>query len=249
VALDDDEELLPGNLGGVLRVGATVRRPTGPWTPAVHALLQHLADRVPHIPRVHGFDERGREVLDFLPGRVVDINSEALSEARLVALVAWVRGLHRAVADFTHPGPWRFFDVPGATLVGHNDLGYYNLCFAGDGLAGVFDWDLAGPTTPMFELAFLAWNGVPLWRDDGPEVAAARLRLIADTYGGPTAREILGPVPSRIELMLHGIPAHAARGDAGMARLMALGEPQRSHGTLDSLVPRIPLIDRALGAG
>jgi aminoglycoside phosphotransferase (APT) family kinase protein len=33
---------------------------------------------------------------------------------------------------------------------------------------GVFDWDLAGPTTPLLELAFIAWNCVPLWRDIGP---------------------------------------------------------------------------------
>lgn len=244
---DDEEEVLPGNVGGAVRIGATVHRPTGPWTPAVHALLEHIASRVPHVPRLHGFDDEGREVLDFLPGQVVDVNIEALSAARLVALVDWTRRFHDAVADFIHPGPWRFFDVPDATSVGHNDLGYYNICFDGDDLAGVFDWDLAGPTTPLFELAFLAWNGVPLWRDDGPDVAAARLHLIADTYGGPTAREILMAVAPRIQLMLVGIPAHAARGDTGMANLMAAGEPGRSRATLDGLVTRMPLIDRALG--
>jgi hypothetical protein len=31
-----------GNMSsGVVRVGDTVRRPAGPWTPAVHALLTH----------------------------------------------------------------------------------------------------------------------------------------------------------------------------------------------------------------
>jgi 8-oxo-dGTP diphosphatase len=135
----DDEELLPGNVGGAVRIGGTVHRATGPWTPAVHALLHHLATRVPHVPRVHGFDEQGREVLDFMPGHVVDVDTEVLSAAQLVALVEWTRGLHEAVVDFSHPGPWRLLDVPGATLVGHNDLGAYNVCFDGDHLAGVFD--------------------------------------------------------------------------------------------------------------
>ena len=116
--------MLPGNVGGALRIGSTVHRSTGPWTPAVHALLDHHATRVPHVPRVHGFDEQGREILDFLPGLVVDIHTEEPTGAQLVALVEWVRGLHRAVADLTHPGPWRFFDVPAGTLVGHNDLGW-----------------------------------------------------------------------------------------------------------------------------
>ena len=31
-----------GLISTVTRVGDTVRRGTGPWTPAVHALLRHL---------------------------------------------------------------------------------------------------------------------------------------------------------------------------------------------------------------
>ena len=31
-----------GNVSTVVRVGDTVRRNAGPWTPSVHALLRHL---------------------------------------------------------------------------------------------------------------------------------------------------------------------------------------------------------------
>jgi hypothetical protein len=52
--------------GGVVRTGDTVRRPAGPWTPAVHALLGHLrAAGFPGAPRPLGLDEHGREVLTF----------------------------------------------------------------------------------------------------------------------------------------------------------------------------------------
>ena len=62
------EERLPGgHVGGAVRVGGTVRRPAGPWTPAVHALLAHLAPRLPGVPEVLGFDDRGREVLSLPP--------------------------------------------------------------------------------------------------------------------------------------------------------------------------------------
>jgi Ser/Thr protein kinase RdoA (MazF antagonist) len=134
----------------------------------VHALLDHLASRVPHIPRVLGRDEQGREVLSYLPGRVVDVDTSALSLEQLVAVVRWTRAFHDAVAGFSHPGPWRFFPVTDASLIGHNDIAPYNVCFNGAELVGVFDWDLAGPTTPPLELAFIAWNCVPLWRDIGP---------------------------------------------------------------------------------
>ena len=62
------ENPLPGGnmSSGVVRVGDTVRRPTGPWTPAVHALLVHLnAVGFCGAPRPLGFDEQGREVLSY----------------------------------------------------------------------------------------------------------------------------------------------------------------------------------------
>jgi hypothetical protein len=195
---------------------------------------------------VFGYDDRGREVLAYLPGRVVDVDTEMLSSGQIVSLVRWTRTFHDVVAGFSHPGPWRFFRMDGPTLIGHNDIAPYNACFDADDLVGVFDWDFAGPTTPLFELAFIAWNSVPLWRDIGTEPAAARLRLIAATYGGPDARQILTAVPPRIQLMLDGIPAAAAAGDPGMVNLLAAGEPGNSRRALAQLTDRIPAIDHHL---
>jgi hypothetical protein len=247
------EEKLPGgNVGGAVRVGDTVRRPTGPWTPAVHALLRYLEGRVPGVPRVLGFDNTGREVLEYLPGEVVDLAGERLPEARLVALVKWVRLLHTAVPQYSHPGPWRMWRVAEPTLVGHNDLGAYNLCWRGDELAGVFDWDLAGPTNPLMELAFVAWNGVPMWAvDQSPDVyveaAVRRVTLIADTYGGIEPLDLLHAIPARIELMVEGIPRAAAAGDVGMANLVAGGHHARDVETLATLRGLVPKVERSLG--
>ncbi len=244
---DDTEVWLPGNVSGAMRVGDTVHRETGAWTPAVHALLRHLESRVPHIPRVLGLDDRGREVLSYLPGRVIDTNAELMTHGQLDALVRWTRTFHDAVAGFTHPGPWRYFDIADATLIGHNDIAAYNACFDGDRLVGVFDWDMSGPSTPTYELAFTAWNCVPLWRDIGAGPAARRLTVMADGYGGGIRpREILAAVVPRIQLVLDGIPVAAAAGDPGMVRLMALGEPDRSRRSLLGLMDRLPAIDRLL---
>ena len=242
----EHEERLVGNVGGALRLGDTVRRATGPWTPAVHALLGHLAGRIPHVPRVLGFDELGREVLDYLPGRVIDVEVEPLTTGQIVSLVRWTRLFHDEVTGLAHPGPWRYFPLPGPTLIGHNDIAPYNACFAGDELVGVFDWDMAGPTTPLWELAFIAWNCVPLWCDIGADTAARRLTLIATTYGEFDADQIVSAVPERIQIMLDGIPRAAAAGDQGMVNLMALGEPQRSRAVLAGLVDRIPAIRACL---
>ena len=61
-----------GNADGAVRVGDTVRRAAGPWTPAVHARLAHLAGKgFAGSPRPLGLDSQGREVLTFLVGETV----------------------------------------------------------------------------------------------------------------------------------------------------------------------------------
>ena len=177
---------------------------------------------------------------------MVDVDTELLSFGQIASVVRWTRTFHDAVAGFSHPGPWRYFPIAGATLIGHNDIAPYNVCFEGDDLVGVFDWDMAGPSTPLCELAFIAWNCVPLWRDLGPELSAARLTRIAAAYGGVDARQILRSVPPRIRIMLDGIPVAAAAGDRGMANLMTAGEPDRSRASLADLIDRIPAIDLSL---
>ncbi len=239
---DEGQPLAGGNVGGAWRVGDTVRRATGPWTPAVHALLDHLGPRLAHIPEVLGFDEVGREVLSYLPGKIVDVDTEMLTERQLCSIVTWTHSLHEAVGTFTHQGPWRFLEVEAPTLIGHNDIAPYNACFDGDELVGVFDWDFAGPSTALLELAFIAWNCVPLWRDIGAEFAAARLQLIASSYGSSQASDILGAVEPRIQLMLDWIPRAAAAGDQGIGNLMRGGEPERSQQALDDLRRRTPAI-------
>jgi hypothetical protein len=46
--------------------------------------------------------------------------------------------------------------------------------------------------------------------------------------------------------MLDGIPAAAAAGDTGTARLLTLGEPERSRSSLAALAERLPTIGRLL---
>jgi hypothetical protein len=62
-----DERLPGGNAGGATRVGDTVRRNAGPWTPAVHSLLRHLQSKgFDGAPLPLGIDDQGREILTFL---------------------------------------------------------------------------------------------------------------------------------------------------------------------------------------
>jgi hypothetical protein len=66
-----NEELLDNDdKKPIVRIGDTVHRPTGWWTPSVHALLKHLeAVGFKYAPRVLGFDDQGREVLSYIEGK------------------------------------------------------------------------------------------------------------------------------------------------------------------------------------
>src|SRR5438046_5883406 len=70
-AMPASEQRLGGGRSsvGVVRIGDTVHRPTGPWTPTIHAYLRHLrAAGFTASPEVLGIDEKGREVLTYIPG-------------------------------------------------------------------------------------------------------------------------------------------------------------------------------------
>lgn len=239
----DGEPLAGGNVGTVTRIGDTVRRPTGPWTPAVHALLKHLtAAGLLGVPRVHGIDARGRESLAFLPGEVIDVDTDLLSEARLANLGRWLRAMHEAAAGFNHPGPWRWFGTDAPELVSHNDVAPYNVAFDGDRVSGVFDWDFAGPSTATNDLGHTAWTAIPLFRPIPTDLAAQRLRIFADGYGTEPDR-VLDAVAPRVRLAIDGIGAAIARGE--LPGLAAVGEPRRTEVALEGFLARIVSIRNA----
>jgi 8-oxo-dGTP diphosphatase len=253
----DGEPLEGGNVGVTVRIGRTVRRATGSWTESVHTLLSYLRTAgFAEVPQVHGRDERGREVLSFLAGRVPDVDNEILEDAPLADAMRWLRRFHEAVADLRIAGSWRTTNRPLAAedIICHHDFAPYNVALStsvdGERLSGVFDWDMAGPGTALEDVAFAAWNWVPLWRDLDPVRAAERLELIATAYGAClTAERILDAVPARLQRALDVILAGQAAGDPGMLNLRAVGEPDRSARALAALERSVPAIREHLVPG
>lgn len=240
-----------GNVGGAVRVGDTVRRPTGPWTPAVHELLAFLADAgLPRIPRVLGVDDRDREILTFLPGHVVDTYQETLGDGRVRSAMTWLREYHTVVADFPRDSRrWRFVERalrPGE-IVCHHDTALYNMAFDGDELAGVFDWDVAGPGIPLDDVAIFAWNTSMLFPDVGAAEVAHLLHTVADAYGRLDPHAVLDHVVVRMTGAADRIAAAQAAGDPGMLKLGTIGEPAATRARLVALGARLPELHAALG--
>ncbi len=98
---DYDKEEIPlsgGFVTGAVSVGGTVRRKLGPWSPAVHELLEHLErEGCVWAPRFLGIDEAGREILSFVEGVVPNgAHPEIVTDLALRDVGLIVRGLHRA---------------------------------------------------------------------------------------------------------------------------------------------------------
>jgi Ser/Thr protein kinase RdoA (MazF antagonist) len=213
--------------GGVVRVGDTVRRPAGPWTPAVHALLEHLHGvGFRGAPRPLGLDERGREVLTYLPGVVPWPDDMHLvgPEERLRQVARLVREFHDAVAGFAPPPDARWqalIPAEGDDIIAHHDLAPWNLVVNDDGWAFI-DWDVAAPGSREWDVAYAMRGFVPLTanpgyrRDDAPQ----RLRVFADAYGlTEPQRDRIVPMLARRCAAVHDFLAdQAGRGVSPWAR-------------------------------
>ena len=82
----------------VVRVGDTVRKPAGYWTPAVEALLSHLRrGGFTGAPRPLGRDVEGRQVLEYVPGPVA-MDQPGLDEAGLRRVGRLISELHDAAS-------------------------------------------------------------------------------------------------------------------------------------------------------
>jgi thiamine kinase-like enzyme len=82
--------------------------------------------------------------------------------------VSALRQYHDAVADFRPARP--SLSRLGESVLGpddvwcHNDFAPYSVVHC-DGLTGVIDWDIVAAAPPAWDLAFLAWQWVPLHND------------------------------------------------------------------------------------
>ncbi len=164
--------LLGGNTSTVVRVGDTVRRNAGPWTPAVHALLRHLEQvGFTGSPRALGIDERGREVLSYVDGACgsYPLGPQWVTDAALIAVATTLRMFHDAQFGFTPPphAIWRAFGPPppDAEVICHHDAAPHNMIWRTDGTLALIDFDLASPGSRIYDVAYAAWTWVPIFSD------------------------------------------------------------------------------------
>jgi hypothetical protein len=203
-AISTTEPLAGGvaNRGRVFRIGQTVHRPQAPFPAATHALLKHLdAVGFSGSPRLLATDGES-EVLSWIPGQAArtPLPSWALGDAALVSVALLLRRFHEAVATFDPAGhDWPDERVPAPyrwPTISHNDIHPGNIIFSGGRAIGLVDFDLAGPGSPIWDLAAAARCWCPLLSDEDVPNSVVdrrfeRFALLLDAYARVEVAEAL----------------------------------------------------------
>jgi hypothetical protein len=233
-----EEVLAGGNMTAVVRVGDTVRRGAGPWTPTIHAFMRHLrAAGFAMVPEPLGIDERGREIISLLPGAPASypLPDFAWSETTLTTVARTLRAFHDASMGFVPPpdGPWQWPAHEPAEVICHNDFAPYNLMFEDGRLTGVIDLDLASPGPRVWDMAYTAYRFVPLTDPGNPDAPfagadeqARRLAAFCRAYGEPSVApsDVVRAAAARLRELVAFIERRAAAGDAAQQAVLARGD-------------------------
>lgn len=180
----DAEQILEGGnvTDGVVRIGQTVRKPWTESTPNVLEFMTAIRRAGVDVPAVLGRDEQGRQITEFVPGRLA-LESAPLTHTELRRVGAMVRAIHDASEMFvpSHNAKWAgAIPAPGDELVCHNDLAPWNL-IVGDRWVFI-DWDAAAPSTRLWDLAYAAQAFTLSDTKLAPEQAAQNLAAFIGGY-------------------------------------------------------------------
>ncbi|GAC1360946.1 MAG: phosphotransferase [Ktedonobacteraceae bacterium] len=236
---EEEDQLHGGNSADVIRVGVTVRRTTGPWSPGVHALLRYLeAQGFGAAPAFLGLDEQGREMLTFIAGEVGNypLAPYMWSDEVLVEVAQLIRYYHDATVGFVAPesAQWQIVypDASKHEVMCHNDLAPYNTVYLDTKPRALIDFDNAGPGPRAWDLAHAAYRFVPLMHLEDAETARAglhtisqqgrRLRIFCDAYGIP-AQAVLEMVEPRLRTLCTTLMERAAAGEGAFQKMLADG--------------------------
>ncbi len=214
---EQEISLSGGNVTGVVRVGQTVRRATGPWSSAVHGLLRHLESHgFAGAPRFLGLDDQMREVLTFIAGEVghYPLQQYMWLDDNLIAIARFLRHYHDTTVGYRVPEGtvWQFPypDHSQHEVICHNDVAPYNMVYKDEKVYALIDFDTAGPGPRIWDVAYALYRFVPLsFTQDvqalglaNPLLQRQRLRMFCQTYGlEHSYEEVLETVVRRLETM------------------------------------------------
>jgi len=233
----DREVLTGGGVNEVVRIGSTVRRPTGPWSSRVHGLLKHLqAVGFTAAPALHEVTADGFEILDFLPGEVCNypVSEAAASREALESAARLLRSYHDHTTDYLSSAPLEGWQLPvghPVEVICHGDYAPHNVVLNGREAVGIIDFDTAHPGSRLEDVAYAVYRWAPITAPDNADgfgtarAQAARTRTFCDQYGlDNTGRTgLVDAVIVRLNALVDFMTSQAAAGNAAFAGHLADG--------------------------
>jgi hypothetical protein len=145
------------------------------------------------VPKVINADSQ-YEYLEYINGEL--IHPYKWNNEQLYEVAHLVKKLHNSAKTFEYKKDmewkkWYLRELGNPTLCSHGDIAPWNVVTRGNEIAGLIDWEFAGPIDPLIELARVCWLFPQLVDDDlgklyelpPPRDRAEQVRLILDTYG------------------------------------------------------------------
>lgn len=217
----DADEMSRGRFARPVRRGGEVHRYPMAKNTIVPGLLNHLhMAGFRKAPQYLGIAEDGAERFTYISGSTgyPPLAPALRSDEALVNVARTIREFHDASQGFeVSPSyHWTGYDFSRPAhfdCIGHYDLAPWNIVFDGVEVVGIIDWDAAGPSSRVWDLAYAAHQFVPFhptaelgdWGWPSEPQRAARLKLFLDAYG--TEIDVMDIINSAV-LRMYGIGAY-----------------------------------------
>lgn len=209
-----EEKLEGGNVSDVHRVGDRVYRAQNPNSKTIHRFLDFLAEHnFNYSPRFLGIDESNREVLSFMEGTVGHAYPDGFDiETVIINCAKVLREFHDIGAQFENHKEDSFYlsydGVLAKTVMCHNDFAPYNLCFKGNTLVGMIDFDTLCPGPREYDIVYALYRLIPL-----KNYQAAWVHLFLKTYGYEGDVDLKSVLIERLEALATLIEVERAQGN------------------------------------
>ncbi len=232
------EYLDGGRQNKIAKVGKTVVRPAGKWTPAVHRVLAHIrAEGFLDAPQPFGYDSEGNEVVSYISGEVSNypLSMAAASQDALVSAAQLLRAFHEASSTFlehlTGDEIWLLPPREPVEVICHGDYAPYNVVLHGNQAVAIIDFDTAHPAPRNWDIAYALYRWAPLMRPDNPDGMGSeperidRARLFCDVYGLPVSARagLISLVIERLQALVDFMQAEARQGNEAFQANIADG--------------------------